>query len=46
MKRDENQHVEYKVSWHDKYLEWICGYAIEFLLKEVIHYDRPRHTLL
>ena len=27
MKRDENQNVEYKVSWHDKYLEWICGYA-------------------
>ena len=24
MKRDENQNVE---SWHDKYLEWICGYA-------------------
>ena len=27
MKRDENQTVEYKESWHDKYLEWICGYA-------------------
>ena len=27
MKRDENQSVEYKESWHDKYLEWICGYA-------------------
>ena len=25
--RDENQNVEYKESWHDKYLEWICGYA-------------------
>ena len=30
MKRDENQNVEYKELWHDKYLEWICGYAIEF----------------
>ena len=29
MKRDENQYVEYKESWHEKYLEWICGYAIE-----------------
>ena len=29
MKRDENKNVEYKESWHDKYLEWICGYAIE-----------------
>ena len=27
MKRDENQNVEYKESWHDKYLEWICGCA-------------------
>ena len=23
----ENQIVEWKESWHDKYLEWICGYA-------------------
>ena len=27
MKRDESQNVEYKESWHDKYLAWICGYA-------------------
>ena len=27
MERDENQNVEYKESWHDKYLEWIWGYA-------------------
>ena len=27
MKRDENQNVEYKESWHEKYLEWICGYT-------------------
>ena len=27
MKREENQTIEYKESWHDKYLEWICGYA-------------------
>lgn len=27
MKRDENQNVEYKASWQDKYLEWVCGYA-------------------
>ena len=25
--RDESQNVEYKESWHDKYLAWICGYA-------------------
>jgi len=23
----ENQNIEYKESWHDEYLEWICGYA-------------------
>ena len=27
MKRDENQNVEYKESWHDRSLVWICGYA-------------------
>lgn len=27
MKRGENRNVEYKESWHDKYLEWICDYA-------------------
>ena len=25
MSRDENQNVEYKESWYEKYLEWICG---------------------
>ncbi len=24
---EENQNVEWKESWHDEYLEWICGYA-------------------
>ena len=23
----ENQHVEYKESWRDEYLRWICGFA-------------------
>ena len=23
----ENQNIEYKESWHDEYLKWICGYA-------------------
>ena len=27
MKRDVKLNVEYKESWYDKYLEWICGYA-------------------
>ena len=27
MKARECQNVEYKTSWHDRYLEWICGFA-------------------
>ena len=27
MAAKECQNVEYKRSWHDKYLEWICGFA-------------------
>ena len=23
----EHQTIEWKESWHDDYLEWICGYA-------------------
>lgn len=23
----ENQHIEYKQSWHDEYLKWVCGFA-------------------
>ena len=23
----ENQHIEYKQSWHDDYLRWVCGFA-------------------
>ncbi len=29
MKR-ETQTVEFKQSWRDEYLEWICGYANAF----------------
>ncbi|WP_304647890.1 helix-turn-helix domain-containing protein, partial [uncultured Dubosiella sp.] len=23
----ETQNIEWKEKWHDKYLEWICGFA-------------------
>ena len=23
----ETQNIEYKSSWHDDYLKWICGFA-------------------
>jgi ATP-dependent DNA helicase RecG len=23
----ENQNLDWKESWHDKYLNWICGFA-------------------
>ena len=27
MRKLENQNIEYKQSWHDDYLKWICGFA-------------------
>lgn len=24
---NENQNIEYKQSWRDEYLKWICGFA-------------------
>ena len=26
---DESQNIEFKESWNDKYLQWICGFANE-----------------
>lgn len=23
----ESQNIEYKQSWHDEYLKWICGFV-------------------
>ncbi len=23
----EHQNIEYKESWHDEYLKWVCGFA-------------------
>ena len=23
----EQQNIEYKTSWHDDYLKWVCGFA-------------------
>ena len=23
----ENQHIEFKASWRDEYLKWVCGFA-------------------
>ena len=27
MDKAETQNVEYKLSWRDEYLKWICGFA-------------------
>ena len=27
MKASESQNIEYKRSWHDEYLKWVCGFA-------------------
>jgi ATP-dependent DNA helicase RecG len=37
----ENQNIEFKSSWHDEYLKWICGFAkaqggIIFIGKEFV----------
>ena len=32
----EDQNIEYKQSWHDEYLKWICGFANAHGVKLVI----------
>jgi ATP-dependent DNA helicase RecG len=27
MKKEENQHIEFKENWRDEYVKWICGFA-------------------
>ena len=27
VKNEESQNIEWKQSWHDDYLKWICGFA-------------------
>ena len=27
LKSNESQNIEYKRSWHDEYLKWVCGFA-------------------
>jgi predicted HTH transcriptional regulator len=27
MSKPEKQNIEFKSSWHDDYLKWICGFA-------------------
>jgi len=27
LRNNESQNVEFKENWHDKYLEWVCGFA-------------------
>jgi len=26
-KMRENQHIEWKETWHDEYIKWLCGFA-------------------
>ncbi|HPC16971.1 MAG TPA: hypothetical protein P5318_12250 [Candidatus Hydrogenedentes bacterium] len=36
----ENQRVEWKESWRDEYLRWVCGFAnADGGGKEVIHHE-------
>lgn len=38
---NESQNIEYKQSWHDEYLKWVCGFPLEELKGE--HNSRPRN---
>jgi len=31
----ENQNIEWKQSWHNVYLKWICGFANFFGVKKL-----------
>ena len=40
---NENQNIEWKRSWRDEYLKWICGFA-EAVINAVIHRDYASTT--
>jgi len=35
----EQQNIEYKSSWHDDYLKWVCGFAMNRV--ETLEYPVP-----
>ncbi|MBR0273876.1 MAG: hypothetical protein IJQ59_07295, partial [Bacteroidaceae bacterium] len=48
IKARESQNVEYKSSWHDEYLKWICGFAnaqgaIMYMTLYGHHSSKPRN---
>lgn len=42
---EENQNIEWKETWHDEYLEWICGYANAYGGKLYIGKDDKGNTV-
>ncbi|WP_407058550.1 helix-turn-helix domain-containing protein [Syntrophotalea acetylenica] len=35
----ESQNIEWKQSWHDDYLKWICGFANAQRLRRMMRYE-------
>ena len=33
----EQQNIEYKQSWHDEYLKWVCGLANAAIIKAMLN---------
>lgn len=42
---EKNQNIEWKETWHDEYLEWICGYANAYGGKLYIGKDDKGNTV-
>jgi ATP-dependent DNA helicase RecG len=40
MKEKEHQSIEWKESWQDEYLKWICGYANAYGGREIRLYGK------
>ncbi len=35
----EHQNIEYKQSWHDDYLKWVCGFVKEIGRRSLKQFD-------
>ena len=42
---NENQNIEYKESWRDEYLKWICGFANAHGGKMFVGIDDDGHVV-
>ena len=40
----EQQNIEYKQSWHDDYLKWVCGFANNCACRDAACKDAACHV--